>query len=76
MRCWRKRATDTTFRHLFRTKPDLFSDRKRPFYQSAMAPSNVLYARERLREEDLIEQLPDNKWKVVDPLFAMWLRRL
>ncbi len=68
---------DATFRHLLRTKPDLFL---RPqaslFYQSALTPSNVQYARERLLDQELIEHLPDNRWKVVDSLLAICLRRL
>lgn len=41
-----------------------------------LAPSNVQYARERLREDDLIEKRDDGAWQVVDPVFASWLRKL
>ncbi len=41
-----------------------------------LAPSNVQYARERLREDDLIEKREDGTWQVVDPVFALWLRKL
>jgi AAA+ ATPase superfamily predicted ATPase len=42
-----------------------------------LPPSSVKFARDRLRTEDLIEQDRDTgAWKVVDPVFAMWLGML
>ncbi len=43
----------------------------------AIAPSSVQFARDRLRKEDLIEREKESGlWKVVDPVFAMWLKKL
>jgi hypothetical protein len=40
-------------------------------------PSSIQFARDRLKREDLIAQEKDSGiWKVVDPVFSMWLKRL
>jgi len=42
-----------------------------------LPPSSIQFARDRLKQEDLIEQERESSlWKVVDPVFARWLRRL
>ncbi len=42
-----------------------------------LPPSSVQFARNRLKTEDLIGQEKDSgAWKVVDPVFSMWLKRL
>ncbi len=42
-----------------------------------LPPSSVQFARNRLKTEDLIEQEKESGiWKVVDPVFAMWLKQL
>lgn len=43
----------------------------------ALAPISVQFARDRLKTEDFIEQEKKTGiWKVVDPVFAMWLNKL
>lgn len=42
--------------------------------RAGVAASTIQSAREKLREEDLIEESPKGVWRVVDPVFAMWLR--
>ena len=43
----------------------------------ALPPGSVQFARDRLKTEDLIEQEKKTGiWKVVDPVFAMWLKKL
>jgi len=40
-----------------------------------LPPSSVQFARNRLKKEDLIERTKENgAWRVVDPVFAEWLR--
>lgn len=42
-----------------------------------LPPSSVQFARDRLKREDLIAQEKKSGiWKVVDPVFSMWLKRL
>ncbi|MDY6952680.1 MAG: ATP-binding protein, partial [Thermodesulfobacteriota bacterium] len=42
-----------------------------------LPPSSVQFARNRLKTEDLIWQEKNRgPWKVVDPVFSMWLKRL
>ena len=42
-----------------------------------LPPSSVQFARNRLKTEDLIGQGKNSgTWKVVDPVFSMWLKRL
>ena len=42
-----------------------------------LPPSSVQFARNRLKTEDLIGQEKNSgMWKVVDPVFSMWLKRL
>lgn len=42
-----------------------------------LPPSSVQFARNRLKTEDLIEQEEGSgTWKVTDPVFSMWLKRL
>lgn len=42
---------------------------------AGMQPSLIGHSRKRLTEEDLIEKT-DGRWRVVDPLFRCWLRKL
>ena len=42
-----------------------------------LPPSSIQFARDRLKTEDLIAQEKESGiWKVVDPVFSMWLERL
>jgi hypothetical protein len=41
-----------------------------------LPPSSVQFARDKLKAEDLIERdYPSGVWRVVDPVFAMWLKK-
>lgn len=47
------------------------------FVALAGAPaSSIAFTARRLAEEDLIEQGPDARWRVVDPVFGLWLGEL
>lgn len=42
--------------------------------KAGLALGTIQTGRKKLREEDLIEESPKGVWRVVDPVFAMWLR--
>ncbi len=45
--------------------------------ECGLPPSSVQFARNKLKADDLIEQGRGSRiWRVVDPVFAMWLKRL
>jgi hypothetical protein len=42
--------------------------------RAGLALGTVQTGRKKLKEEDLIEESPRGVWRVVDPVFALWLR--
>jgi len=46
-------------------------------HRCGLSPSSVQFARDRLKTEDIIEQEKRSGiWKVVDPVFALWIKKL